>query len=421
MKKSFCLRKIIYTSIISILGFSESFAQSGNDWPCFHGSDRTNRSAETGLLKAWPNGGPKLLWTISGIGEGYSSVIVANDRLYTEGRSGDMTAVFCFGLNGKQIWKKTCGRAWNTNLSWASTYIGSRSTPTYSEGVLYILSEAGLLEALDALTGNELWTRELTADFNASIPEYGYSESVLVDGNNLYVKPFGKKGYQICLDKKNANVIWTSNDNSGKTGYASFVISNFGGFRQLITSTGTNYYGLDSKTGRLLWKVDFANQRELNVADAVTYNEYVFVSSGYGKGSMLFKMKPSGKVLTTEMVWESNLMDNHHGGFLLHNGYIYGSGTNNRGWFCLDFNTGKEMWKTNGKGSLTYADGMLYLLDERGTMRLVKSDPGKYECTGEFTVPKGGESLYWAHPVVCGGRLYIRHADKVFAYDINAK
>lgn len=420
MKQSFCLGKIIYASILSTLVFSITFAQSGNEWPSFHGSERTNRSKETGLLKSWPDGGPKLLWTASGIGEGYSSVIIANNHLYTEGRSGDMTAVFCFDLNGKQIWKKTCGKAWNTNLSWASTYIGSRSTPTFSEGVLYILSEAGLLEALDASTGNELWARELTADFDASIPEYGYSESVLVDGNNLYLKPFGKKGYQICLDKKTGRVIWTSNDNNGETGYASFVISDFGGYRQLITSTGNNYYGLDSKTGKLLWKVDFANQRELNVADAVTYNEYVLVSSGYGKGSMLFKLKPSGKVLATEKVWESNLMDNHHGGFLLHNGYIYGSGTNKRGWYCLDFNTGKEMWKTDGKGSLTYADGMLYLLDERGTMRLVKADPGKYVCTGEFTVPKGGESLYWAHPVVCGGRLYIRHADKIFAYDIKA-
>lgn len=419
IKQSFSLRRIIFTSMISILGLSVTIAQSGNVWPCFHGSDRTNKSEERGLLKAWPDGGPQLLWSISGIGEGYSSVIIADDRLYTEGRSGEMTAIFCFSLNGKLIWKKTCGKAWNTSLSWASTYIGSRSTPAYSEGVLYILTEAGRLEALNAETGKELWTKKLTAVFNASIPQYGYSESVLIDGDNLYVRPFGKNGYQVCLNKKNGDVIWATNDNSGKEGYASFVISDFAGFRQLITSTGNTYYGLNSKNGRLLWKVDFANQRELNVADAVTYNDCVFISSGYGKGCMLFKLKSSGKGITTEKGWESDLMDNHHGSVLLHNGYLYGSGTNKRGWFCLNFATGKEMWNSRGKGSLTYADGMLYLFDERGTMRLVKADPGKYECTGEFTVPKGGESMYWAHPVVCGGRLYVRHSDKIFAYDIS--
>lgn len=421
MKLSLNSGKIILTSIISILSYSETFTQSGEDWPSFHGPDRTNKAVETGLLKAWPIGGPKLLWTISGIGEGYSSVIIANNHLYTLGRSKEMTAVFCFDLNGKKIWEKTCGKAWNTSLSWASTYIGSRSTPTYSDGVIYILSEAGLLEALDATTGNELWTKELTSVFDAAIPEYGYSESVLVDGENLYVRPMGKKGYQACLNKKNGNVIWVSNDNNGKEGYASFIMSESGGLRQLITSTGNSYYGLDSKTGRLLWKVDFANQRELNVADAITQNDFVFISSGYGKGCMLFRLKPSGKGITTEKVWESDLMDNHHGGMLLHNGYIYGSGTNERGWFCLDFMTGKKMWNTNGKGSLTYADGMLYLLDERGSMKLVKAEPGKYECTGEFTVPKGGKSFYWAHPVVCDGRLYIRHEDKIFAYNIKAK
>jgi outer membrane protein assembly factor BamB len=421
IKQSFNLRKIIFSLMISILGLSSTIAQSGKDWPCFHGSDRTNKSKESGLLKAWPDGGPELAWTISGIGEGYSSVIIANEHLYTEGRSGDMTAVFCFDLNGKLIWKKPCGKAWNTSLSWASSYIGSRSTPTYSEGMLYILGEAGLLEALDSETGKELWSRELTADFNASIPEYGYSESVLIDGDKLYVRPFGKKAYQVCLNKKNGNIIWATNDNSGKEGYASFVINDFGGFRQLITSTGNTYYGLDAKTGSLLWKVDFANQRELNVSDAVTYNDYVFVSSGYGKGCMLFKLKASGKGITTEKAWESDLMDNHHGGVLLHNGYLYGSGTNKKEWFCLDFASGKKMWNIRGKGSLTYADGMLYLLDEKGTMKLVKADPGKYECTGEFTIPKGGESFYWAHPVVCGGRLYIRHSDKIFAYDIKAR
>jgi outer membrane protein assembly factor BamB len=397
-------------------------AQNSKEWPCFHGPDHTNKSAETGLLKEWPKTGPNLLWTISGLGEGYSSAIIANEFLYTEGRSGDRTTAFCFDLNGKQVWKNSFGKAWNTSLSWASTYIGSRSTPTYDNGTLFVLGESGRLTALEAKTGKEIWSKELTDVFDASIPDYGYSESVLIDGDNLFVRPTGKKAYMACLNKHNGETIWSCNELNGKEGYSSFILKDFGGYHQIIGSTGNSYFGVDTKSGKLLWKVDFANQRELNVADAISYNEYVFVSSGYGKGSMLFKLKSVGKGLTTEKVWESDLMDNHHGGVILHNGYLYGSGTNARGWFCLDFLTGKQMWKTpNGKGSITFADGMLYMLDERGNMKLVRATSGKYECTGEFIVPKGGDSMYWAHPVVYVGRLYIRHGDKIFAYDIKAK
>ena len=396
-------------------------AQNSKEWPCFHGSDRSNKSTETGLLKEWPKTGPQLLFTISGLGEGYSSVISAGGFLYTEGRIGDQTAAFCFDLTGKQVWKKTCGKAWNTSLSWASTYVGSRSTPTFDNGTLYLLGEGGRLTALDAKTGNEIWSKELTFVFDAPIPDYGYAESVLIEGDNLYVRPVGKKAYLACLNKKNGETIWMCNEIKGREGYSSFIIKDFGGFHQVIGSSGNSYFGVEAKSGKLLWNVDFANQRDLNVADAISYNEYVFVSSGYGKGSMLFKLKSAGKGLTTEKIWESDLMDNHHGGVILHNGYLYGSGTNKRGWFCLDFMTGKQMWNTNGKGSITFADGMVYTLDERGTMKLVRATPEKYECTGEFSVPKGGDSMYWAHPVVCGGRLYIRHGDKLFAYDIKAK
>jgi outer membrane protein assembly factor BamB len=411
----------VFVSLCS-LWCSISTAQNSNEWPCFHGAGRTNKSAETGLLKEWPKTGPQLLWTITGLGEGYSSVIIAGGYLFTEGRTGDQTTAFCFDLNGKPVWKKTCGKAWNTSLSWASTYIGSRSTPTYDNGILYVLGEGGRLTALEAKTGKEIWSKELTEVFDAKIPDYGYSESVLIDNENLYIRPVGKKAYMACLNKKNGETIWSCNEINGREGYSSFIIKDFGGFHQIIGSSGDSYFGVEAKSGKLLWKMNFANPRDLNVADAISFNEFVFVSSGYGKGSMLFKLNPSGKGLTTEKIWESDLMDNHHGGVILQDGYLYGSGTNKRGWFCLDFLTGKQMWNTpNGKGSITYADGMLYFLDERGSMKLVRATPDKYECTGEFNVPKGGDSMYWAHPVVFGGRLYVRHGDKLFAYDIKAK
>jgi outer membrane protein assembly factor BamB len=248
---------------------------------------------------------------------------------------------------------------------------------------------------------------------------YGYAESVLIDGDNLYVRPGGKKG--ACLNKKTGETIWTNSEIPGDYGYNSMVINDFGGFRQIIGASTTCYYSLDARSGRLLWKADFMNRYEVNCTDAITFNEYVFLTSGEGKGCMLIRLKKAGNGIATEKVWETELMDNYHGGVVLHNGYLYGSGNISRGWYCLDFLTGKQMWKSNGGGSLTYADGMVYLYDEKGSLKLVKASPEKFDKTGEFRVPKGGEGPYWAHPVVCRGRLYLRHADKIFVYDIRQK
>jgi outer membrane protein assembly factor BamB len=415
------VRRINSAATILILLFTFTNAYSQN-WPSFHGTDRTNKSSETGLLKEWPTGGPALVWTVTGLGDGYSSVSVADGLIFTEGQSGNQSFVFCFDLSGKLVWKKPNGQAWNTTLSWASSYKGSRGTPTYDNGTVYCLSEEGRLTAFEAKSGIEKWARELTTDFEAEIPEYGYSESVLVDGSNLFVKPAGKKGYQVCLDKLTGKTLWVNTDIPGTIAYNSAIIHEDGGYRQLISASSDYFYGIDSRSGKLLWKFNFVNQRELNLTDAVCFKDYVFITSGYGKGSVLLRLKPAISGLEAEQVWKTDLMDNHHGGVILHNGYLYGSGSNSKGWFCLDFLTGKQAWKADGKGSVTFADGMLYTLDERsGIVRLVKATPEKYEQTGEFKVPKTDAGMSWAHPVVCGGRLYIRQGDKLFAYNIRQK
>jgi outer membrane protein assembly factor BamB len=394
-------------------------AQNGGEWPNFHGIDMTNKSAETGLLKEWPSGGPRLILTINGLGSGYSSLAVANGVIYTAGQTDNQTFIYAYDLNGKLLWKNPNGKSWTTTASYASSYTGSRSTPTFNNNKVYHLGETGRLAVFDAKTGKELWSKDLLKDFEAPIPEYGYSESILIDGDNLYVRPAGKKGFQVCLNKNTGALIWANNEIPGTEGYTSMRLMDFGGYRQIIASSSSCYYSLDSKTGKLLWKVDFENQRGLNITDVVISNDLVFMSSGYGKGSMLVRLKASAGKITAETVWETKLMDNHHGGVILHNGYLYGSGSNSRGWFCLDLTTGKQMWNTDGKGSVTFADGMLYCLEERsGEVKLVTATHEKYDVKGEFKTPKGGEGMYWAHPVVCGGRLYIRHADKIFVYDI---
>ncbi len=407
--------------LLFILPVQELGAQKAGEWPCFHGSDRTNLSQETGLLKTWDEKGPTLLFTISGLGEGYSSTAIAGGMIYTAGSTGNQSFLYAFDLNGKLVWKKPNGPAWSVTVSWASSYNGPRSTPAIDNGVVYHLSEAGMLTAFRSKTGDVIWSRDLPKDFSAKVPMYGYAESVLIDGDNLYVRTGNLKAYQACLDKRTGKTIWTSGEIPGDYGYSSMVINDFGGFHQVIGATNTLYYSLDARTGKLLWKADFMNKYEINCTDAIVFKEYVFLTSGEGKGSMLIRLKKSGNAIATEKVWETELMDNYHGGVVLYNGNLYGSGSDHKGWYCLDFLTGKQMWKINGSGSLTCADGMVYLYDEKGNMKLVKASPEKFEKTGEFRVPEGGAGPYWAHPVVCGGRLYLRHADKIFVYGIQKK
>ncbi len=402
-------------------GITSVYSQEHTSWPSFHGSDRLNKSTESGLLNAWPQAGPPLVWKINGIGEGYSSVSIADGLLFASGKSDNQTWVYAFDLNGKPVWKKPNGAAWEVKVSWASSYNGSRSTPTYDQGVVYHLSEAGRLSAYKSKTGELIWARELTKDFQAEIPMYGFSESVLIDGNNLYVRPGGKMAHQVCLNKMTGATIWVNNEIPGTIGYNSLIIKDFSGFRQIIGASSNCFYSVDVKTGKLLWKYDYENQHSLNCVDAITFNEYVFISTS-GKGCTLLKMKPSAEKLSVETVWQNDqVMDNSHGGIMLHNGYVYGAGNTTRSWFCVEFLTGKVIWKTPGSGSLTYADGMVYLYDEKGTMKLVKASGDSFEKTGEFKVPAGGKGPYWAHPVVCGGRLYLRHDDTIFAYDITKK
>ncbi len=397
------------------------FASENMDWPCFHGPRRNNLSTETGLLKVWPEDGPELLWTATGIGHGYSTVSIAGGRIYTAGMIDKQTYVAALGMDGKQIWQKLNGQSWQASerQTWAVPYSGSRGTPTIDGDTVYHLSELGRLTAFDTGTGRELWHVDIMKTFGAERPEYGFSESVLINGNAIYCCPAGREGYIVALDKSSGSTIWANKEVKDAVGNCSAVVARIAGHEQVVTMSAQRVLSFDLTDGHLLWDYAFANQRENNIADVVVSDDLVYASSGYGKGSVLLRPKrqDDGKFSVTPE-WTSELLDNHHGGVLLYDGYLYGAGQESRGWFCLDFKTGGKKWQTPGKGSLIYADGMLYCLEERGTISLVKASPDKWEQVSSFSSPRGGEGLFWAHPVICDGRLYIRHSDKLFAYDI---
>jgi outer membrane protein assembly factor BamB len=331
------------------------------------------------------------------------------------------TYVIALDLNGKELWRRLNGESWQASKGqrWAVSYAGSRATPTVDGNSVYHLSDLGKLTSFDPATGEERWKVDLCERFDAERPKYGYSESVLVHGDRLICCPGGRRGAVAALEKKGGRTVWANTDFVDPIGYASPVAAEIEGVPQFVLLTASHVFAVAADDGRLLWRHPFGNKRNNNVPDPIVHQGRVFLSTGYGKGSALFRPRrqKDGR-FTVETVWTTERMDNHHGGVVLFDGHLYGAGHEARGWFCLEFETGKERWSSPGKGSLTFADGRLYCLDEKGTMSLVLPAPERFTTVGSFTVPRGGRGHFWAHPVVCGGRLYVRHGDRLHAYDL---
>lgn len=403
---------------------SLAVAGTENGWPCYHGPNRDNISTEKGLLARWPEEGPKLLWTASGLGYGYSTVAVAEGRIVTAGVIGAATHVTALDLSGAAVWQKPNGRSWEASSSqpWAVPYAGARGTPAIDKGVVYHMAEMGTLRAFALDTGEERWCVELLEVFEGERPKYGLSESVLIQGNRLYCCPGGKKGYMVALDTRSGETLWASTGLDDPVGYCSPVMASIDSVESLVTMSARRVLAFSPEDGRLLWQHAFGNPRDNSATDVIVHEGLVYVSAGYGAGSMLLRPRRDAEGrFTVEEVWRTHLLDNHHGGVLRVGAHLYGSGHEARGWFCLEFMTGRVMWQVPGKGALTFADGRLYCVDERGRVSLVDCTPQKWDAVSSFSVPSGGKGMVWAHPVVCGGRLYVRHSDTLFAYDIKGK
>lgn len=378
------------------------------EWPGWRGPDRDGKSPDKGLLKQWPTGGPKLLWRASGLGAGFSSVAVASGRVYTTGDVGGQTMVSAFDMNGKSVWRAQLDAGW-TNVP------GSRSTPVVDGGKLYILSGPGLVGCYEAGTGKRLWTRKMS-EFGGSPGDWGYAESVLIHGNLAIVTPGGEQCI-VALDKNAGQTVWTSSGFSAGAQYGSCIAADYGGVTTIVAGTRDGIVGVSAKDGRLLWQNGFAAGNTANCPTPAYADGHVFWAVGYGKGGICLRLEGSGGRVSAGQAWATRDMDCHHGGYILHDGYIYGN--NDGGWACLDLKTGKKQWQAQGvgKGSVCFADGMLYLFSENGgAAALATCSPSGLQITGRLSVQGSGQS--WAHPAVIGGRLYLRYDDNLYCYDV---
>lgn len=382
------------------------------DWPCFNGPKQDNISTDKNLLKEWPAEGPKLLFKAEKLGKGYASVSVVSDTIYTAGDFEEDCKVSALGLDGKLKWEAVAGGIWN------SSYPGTRATPTISEGLVYYMNAQGEINCFDAKDGSVKWTINTTVKQKGRKGGWGYAESLIVDGNNLICMPGGAEKLMVAFDKKTGKEVWATANSLGDTAsYCTPVIVDHKGKKMVITMTQKNVIGIDSKSGALLWSFPHTTNYDVNATTPIYYKGLVYVSTGYGVGGECYLIGDDGKTITKQ--WATKSMDNHHGGLVSLDGAVYGAGE--RKWACIDLTTGKDLWTEAGvgKGSLTCADGMLYMLSERGKMGLAEAKQDKLAVVSTFQVPAEGSSdPFWAHPVVINGVLYVRHSDYLFAYSV---
>lgn len=386
-------------------------------WPCFLGPRGDNISEDTGLLQAWPEAGPPLAWTAEGIGQGYSSVSLARGLIFTAGNLNDQSVVTALDLEGTIRWQTPAGGAWT------GSHPGTRSTPTIDEDRLYFQNPLGGLYCLDAATGKPVWNVNVLERFGSSNIEWALAESIMVDGDHVISTPGGPQTAVVALDKMTGETAWQSPSADGDpAGYATVTLAAYEGKRLIFAFTGKAVICVDAETGRLYWRVPHETSYDVNATKPIFHDGRVFVSSGYGAGSRMLKVTVDGDQVNVEEVWTNKDLDNHHGGVLLRDGFLYGSKFR-RDWACLEWESGKTMYSQRGvgKGSLTAADGMLYTFSEQLDMGLVAADGERFEVVSRFKLPSEGEGPSWAYPVVCGGRLYLRHDNRLFCYDVRAK
>ena len=387
-------------------------------WPQFGGPRRDSISRETGLLKKWPKEGPRLIWKYSECGKGFSGVSIAEGKIFTAGDFGKREMLIALTLDGKLLWTSPNGG------SWRGSSPGSRTTPTYVDGVLYHMNPNGRVAAYRAESGKEIWAVDLKKRFEARFGVWALAENVIVEGDKVLCLPGGKKALAAALDKKTGKTIWTTTGLADPAAYCSPVVATHKGVRQMITMTAKSVISVDVATGKLLWTYPYPMGVPQHATPPVYHDGHVFVACGHSTGGTLLRINPNGRGVTR--VWHMRKFDNCHGAVIHIGGRLYGSGCRlgGKGFYCVDFLTGKTIGtnRTVGKVSILHADGMLYGLNHKGPMYLMEITAGGVKVVSRFDMPgKRKTNVYLAHPVICGGRLYLREGNNLYAHDIRAK
>jgi outer membrane protein assembly factor BamB len=409
----------IVVSLCAFVLLLQSPCASGLDWPQWRGPDRTDISRETGLLRSWPAGGPKRVWLYENAGEGYSGPALVGSNLFTLGTRDESECLLALDRHtGKELWVARIGSVFRERRG-----NGPRCTPTVDGERVYAMTGQGELACVNVADGKVLWEQDMT-DLGGRIPNWGYTESVLVDGDKVVCTPGGSKGALAAFEKKTGTLLWQSTDFTELAHYSSMIAADIDGIRQYVQLTERAVAGIAAKDGSLLWKSGFPGRTAV-VPTPIYKDNHVYVTAGYGAGCKLVKIAPGNQVSD---VYENKVMKNHHGGVVLVGDHLYGY-SDGSGWLCQNFKTGQEVWserKALGKGAVSCAEGMLYCVDEEsGTVVLLEASPTGWQEHGRFKLDpqskiRPSQGRIWTHPVISNGRLYLRDQELIYCYDVKA-
>ena len=403
------MARISFSLLILIVSLSLN-AQDVAQW---RGPNRDGIYNESGLLKKWPDTGPKLLWHFDDLGDGHTSAAVTGSGIYTSGMVNGNGFVYAFDKSGKLLWKKEYGK------EWAENWNGTRSTPLVVDDKLYVLSSYWKLVCMNTSNGQEIWSADMKKDYGAKDNEWGISENLLFDGNILYCTPGGSGASLVALDRNTGKMIWKSKGNRNKSAYCSPVMIKVQNRKIVITMMENAICAFEASTGKLLWQYEHINDTGVHPNVPVYINGYLYCTSGYGKGGEMLKLSDDGNSVTE--VWKNSELDSRTGGVVVLNGRIYGTGDRNKKLFCLDWQTGKQLFsaKEMAPATLIANDGLLYIYSESGKVFLVKPETDGFNILSSFAVPFGANP-HWAHLVIKDKKLYVRHGTSLMVYDIAA-
>jgi outer membrane protein assembly factor BamB len=409
--------KLLFTLIFFFASATVVFSQL-YEW---RGPDRTGIYNETGLLKKWPDGGPKLLWESDKLGDGYSAVTVTEDAIYVTGRKDSSDVLTSLTLSGKIKWQTVYGKAWMAN------HTGSRCIPTVYNGNIFLISGSGDIVCVGP-DGKIKWSKNHYKLYDSKPIMFGISESPLIVDNMVIASPGGKKAALVAFNIADGKVVWESEPMNQEPQYVNPKLIEYGGKKMIVTVMGNDIFAVNSKDGKILWKINYVsvnaatgNVMKNHAITPIFRDGYILIANGYSWVALKLKLSADGN--SAAVVWENRNFDPQLGGVVLLGNNIYGSNHMSKPvdtWVCVDWNTGKTLWtsKWYTRGSVISADGMLYLFEEKsGHVALVKPTPDKLDIVSEFQITKG-EGPFWAHPVINKGNLYLRHGDYLMVYQI---
>lgn len=392
------------------LGKGNAKAAGATDWPQWRGPNRDGISAETGLLKEWPKAGPTKVWEAKG-GLGYSSFAVASGKVCTILQDGDDEAIVCWDADtGKEKWRFKYSCKYENSFG-----SGPRSTPTMDGDLVYVVGATGIFHCLKADTGEKVWRHDLLEEFKAENLQWGVSFSPLIEGDLVLTNPGGPNGNSLAaFERKSGKLVWKALDDIA--GYSSPVAADLAGARQVLFFTGAALVGVTPKEGKELWRYPWETSYDCNIATPIVLDDYVFISSGYGKGAALLKIEKDGSGLKAKRVYETSKMANHFSSCVLYKEHLYGF-SDPGVLVCLEFRTGKVVWSERGfnKGSLLIADGHLIILGEKGILALAEATPAGYR---EKSRCQPFQNKCWTMPVLANGKLYLRDESMIQCLDV---